>query len=213
MDKNKGLFITFEGIEGAGKTTAIKIVEYYLLLHNKEIVATREPGGTEIAEAIRQLLLDYYEEKMAEKTEILLMFASRAQHVAQIIRPALIEGKTVLCDRFTDASFAYQGGGRGIDEEQIAILEKWTHGDMQPDLTILLDVLPEKGLARARERGEQPDRIELEQLHFFTRVREAYLQRAEDNKNRYKIIDANVSLPEMEQSLIALMNEIFHLSS
>ena len=208
MKKRTGFFVTFEGIEGAGKSTAIKFAENYLLQHKKEAVVTREPGGTEIAEAIRQLLLNYYEEDMAEDTEQLLFFASRAQHIAQVIKPALKKGEIVLCDRFTDASFAYQGGGRGIEKKRIEILEQWTNGNIRPDITVLLDVEPKVGLTRARERGSSPDRIEVEQLHFFERVRDVYLERAAQDKSRYKIVDANVSLSETEQSIITIMEEI-----
>jgi dTMP kinase len=139
----KGVFITVEGIEGVGKSTAIRFLQAYLAEKNVEVLVTREPGGTEIAEAIRKLLLAHYTEPMTQDAELLMMFASRAQHIAQIIRPALDKGTLVLCDRFTDASFAYQGAGRGMDENYIAALEKWVQGGLKPDLTILLDA-PEK---------------------------------------------------------------------
>lgn len=203
------MFITIEGIEGAGKSTAVNIITDYLKEKEIDFIATREPGGTEIAEAIRQLLLCSYHEKMAEDTELLLMFASRAQHIAQVILPALNAQKVVICDRFTDASFAYQGGGRGVSEERIAILENWVQGQLRPDLTILLDVPTELGFKRINGRGGL-DRIEQEKVHFFERVRACYLTRAERYSNRYRIINAAVSLKEMKTALIKVLQEFFY---
>ena len=199
----KSLFITVEGIEGSGKSTLVPFIRDYLLEQGVELVMTREPGGTEIAEKIRDVLLNHYEEKMAEDTELLLFFASRAQHIARKIEPALEEGKTVLCDRFTDASFAYQSGGRGVDESRIAVLEEFVQKGLQPDITILLDVTPEIGLTRIKGRGE-PDRFEVEKLEFFERVRAVYLKRAKQYPHRCRIIDANKDLEEVKKDLITL---------
>ncbi len=189
----KGLFITLEGGEGAGKSTQMAFVrqrlEQALAPLGKKLVVTREPGGTELGEQIRDLLLDHRQTAMADDTELLLMFAARAQHLAELIRPSLASGDWVLCDRFTDATYAYQGGGRGIDMARIAVLEDWVQGELRPDLTLLLDLPVEVGLARAGERGEL-DRFEREQQAFFQRVRQTYRQRAEAAPQRYRIIDA-----------------------
>jgi len=195
-----GKFITFEGIEGAGKSTALELTHQYLKQHNIEVVVTREPGGTKISEAIRKLLLDHNDETMAADAELLLFFASRAQHIAQIIKPALQAGKIVLCDRFTDASFAYQCGGRGIAEERVAVLEQWAHQGLQPDVTILMDVPVEIGMQRVKQRSE-PDRIEAEQCQFFEKVRAQYLKRAQQYPERFQVVDASVSLDEIKQVL------------
>ena len=204
---NKQFFITIEGGEGAGKSTVIKILEQYLKEKNVPITLTREPGGTEIAESIRQVLLDFqYKEKMAEDTELLLMFASRAQHIAQVIKPALAKGNVVLCDRFTDASFAYQGGGRGISEERIEALANWVQGDFWPDLTILLDIPIEVGFERIKARGVK-DRIEEEQMQFFESVRQCYLDRAAKYPNRFVVVDASQPLESVEKRLIEILEE------
>ena len=184
-----GYFITVEGIEGAGKSTAIQFVHSLLLQAQIPHEITREPGGTEIAEKIREVLLQHYQEFMLADTELLLMFASRAQHLGQLIQPALAQGKWVLCDRFTDASFAYQGGGRGIAWERIEQLESWVQRSLRPDYILLLDVTAEIGLERIQKRSAQ-DRIEKERVQFFERVRDAYLARAQKDPLRYKIIDA-----------------------
>ncbi|MBU0455654.1 MAG: dTMP kinase [Pseudomonadota bacterium] len=195
-----GLFITIEGIEGAGKTTSIQYMESLLKIADVSFILSREPGGTEIAEAIRKLLLSHYQEKMSEDAELLLMFASRAQHLETLIRPALKAGTMVLCDRFTDASYAYQGGGRGIDVGRIKMLEDWVQGALQPDLTILLDLPVEVGFLRASNRSHA-DRIESEAMHFFEKVRQAYLDRAKQFSNRYRVIDVNVPVEEVQQQL------------
>jgi len=203
----KKYFITIEGVEGAGKSTVIKILEKYLQEKNIPLTMTREPGGTEIAEAIRRVLLDFqYEEKMTKDTELLLMFASRAQHIAQIIKPALAKNHVVLCDRFTDASFAYQGAGRGISEERIESLAKWVQGDFWPDLTILLDLPIEVGFERIKERGAK-DRIEEEIKDFFRRVRQSYLDRAAKYPNRFVVVDASQPLEKVEKQLIKILTE------
>jgi dTMP kinase len=181
--------ISIEGGEGAGKSTVLNAVRDLLVDRGLDVVLTREPGGTACGEAIRQLLLDPEGTPCAE-TELLLMFAARAQLVAEVIRPALERGEAVLTDRFTDASFAYQGGGRGIGMGVIAELERWVAG-IRPDLTFLLDVGVSVGLARARARGAAPDRIENEQVAFFERVRAVYLARAAAEPQRFRLIDAS----------------------
>ena len=173
----RGSFLTIEGGEGAGKSTMMDRVAAWLESRGHQVVRTREPGGTELAEKLRHILLDKTNTLLSDQAELLLVFASRAQHLAELIRPALQRGDTVLCDRFTDATWAYQGGGRGVPAEDIAVLERLVHGDLQPDLTLLLDLPVEHGLLRASRRSES-DRFEEESLGFFERVREAYLRRA-----------------------------------
>jgi dTMP kinase len=182
------MLITIEGGEGAGKSTVMAAIVGLLTAHGREVVQTREPGGTTVGEAIRALLLDPASHLQSE-TELLLMFAARAQLVRDVIRPALARGAVVLSDRFTDASFAYQGGGRGIDMGRIAELERWVAG-IKPDLTFLLDVGVEQGLQRAQSRGGEPDRIERERGDFFQRVRAVYLARAAAEPERFRVIDA-----------------------
>ena len=185
-----GRFITLEGGEGAGKSTQLQIVARCLTAAGIPFLTTREPGGTSRAEAIRGLLLSPGErEPMASETELLLMFAARAQHVKQRIKPTLAAGTWVLCDRFTDATRAYQGGGRGLDLSQIDALAAWVHGDCWPDLTLLLDVPAAQGLARAEKRSAK-DRIEQEALAFFERVRAHYLTQAAAEPERFRVIDA-----------------------
>jgi len=186
----RGRFITLEGGEGAGKSTQLQTVAACLTAAGIPFLTTREPGGTPRAEAIRGLLLSPGEaEPMASETELLLMFAARAQHVKQRIAPALAAGTWVLCDRFTDATRAYQGGGRGLDLSQIEALAAWVHGDCWPDLTLLLDVPAAQGLARAAKRSAK-DRIEQETLAFFERVRAHYLAQAAAEPTRFRVIDA-----------------------
>lgn len=196
----KGLFITVEGVEGAGKTTAVRFLETYFNTLQFKFILTREPGGTEIAEQIRRVLLSHHQENMAADTELLLMFASRAQHIAQVILPALENGCMVISDRFTDATYAYQGGGRGLDATRIAILEQWVQKDLQPDLTLLLDVPIEIGMSRIQSRGAK-DRIEHEKLQFFHRVRDIYLQRAAQYPQRFKVIDATQPCTSVQTQL------------
>jgi dTMP kinase len=183
------MLITIEGGEGAGKSTVMTAIVDLLHARGLEVVQTREPGGTPAGETIRTLLLDP-RGKLEAETELLLMFAARAQLVRELIRPALARGAVVLSDRFTDASFAYQGGGRGIDMGRIAELERWAAG-IKPDLTFLLDVGVEQGLQRARSRGGEPDRIEREHGDFFERVRAVYLARAAAEPSRFHVIDAS----------------------
>jgi len=192
----RGTFITVEGGEGAGKTTMMERMVDWLAAHGRHVVRTREPGGTELAEKLREILLDKGNAGLSGQAELLLMFASRAQHLDEVIRPALQRGDTVLCDRFTDATWAYQGGGRGLPLDDIAALERLVHGDLQPDLTLLLDLPVEQGLRRASKRGES-DRFEEESRAFFERVREAYLQRARSAPERFAVIDASGSEDEV----------------
>ena len=173
----RGKFITLEGIEGAGKSSQRVFIQEFLQRAGKTVLLTREPGGTALGEKIRALLLDHRNKEMASDTELLLMFAARAQHLAQVICPALARGDWVLCDRFTDATYAYQGGGRGISSARIAAMETWVQGELRPDLTLLLDVTEDIGLQRAGQRST-PDRFERERVEFFARVRGAYLEMA-----------------------------------
>jgi dTMP kinase len=192
----KGRFITIEGGEGAGKSTMMERVAAWLEARGTTVVQTREPGGTELAEKLRDILLDTRNHALSETAELLLMFAARAQHLEERIRPALARGDTVLCDRFTDATWAYQGGGRSLPGAQIAALEQLVHGDLQPDLTLLLDLPVEEGLKRASERSDS-DRFESESLGFFERVRSAYLERARSNPGRFEVIDASVGVEQV----------------
>ena len=182
-------FITLEGIEGAGKSTQLEVVRACLEERGISVMTSREPGGTPIAERIRSVLLDPESQGIAADTELLLMFAARAEHLAQSILPALRRGTWVVCDRFTDATYAYQGGGRGIDTDRIAVLEKYVQGSLRPDLTILLDLDVSAGLARAGRRSA-PDRFESETIRFFEGVRQAYLERAARYPERIRVIDA-----------------------
>jgi dTMP kinase len=195
-----GKFITVEGGEGVGKTTNLAFIEARLRAAGIAVVVTREPGGTALGEDIRGLLLGHRHDGMASDTELLLMFAARAEHLAKVIRPALANGQWVLCDRFTDATYAYQGGGRGIAREHIAQLEQWVQGDLRPDLTLLLDVPIAVGLQRAGDRSA-PDRFESEQAAFFERVRADYLERAGLEPNRYRIIDTAQTLADVQHTL------------
>jgi len=203
----KGKFITVEGIEGVGKTTNIDFIHHQLLAAGHDVVLTREPGGTPLGEAIRGLLLDPEYTGMDSTCELQLMFAARAEHLAKVVWPALQQGRWVLCDRFTDATYAYQGGGRGIDAGRIAQLEQWVQGDFRPDLTLLLDVPVEVGLARAGTRGEL-DRFEQEQVAFFERVRQCYLAMASEHAGRYRVVDASRSLQQVQAQLAELLQRI-----
>ena len=201
----KGSFITVEGIEGVGKTTNIDFIHQQLLAAGREVVLTREPGGTPLGEAVRGLLLDPAYTGMDSTCELQLMFAARAEHLAKVVWPALEQGQWVLCDRFTDATYAYQGGGRGIDSGVIA--RSWktlVQGDFRPDLTLLLDVPVEIGLARAGKRGAL-DRFEQEKVAFFERVRAAYLEMAARSPQRYRVIDASQPLADVQQQLAAIL--------
>ena len=202
-----GLFITLEGPEGAGKSTNREYLAAKLRAEGIEVLLTREPGGTPLAERIRELLLAPSDESMHADTELLLVFAARAQHLAQVIRPALARGEIVLCDRFTDATYAYQGGGRGLSHERIAALENFVQGELRPDLTLIFDLPVEVGLARATARGRL-DRFEQEGRTFFDAVRSTYLKRASAEPDRYRLVDAALSLPQVQQSLDALIPEM-----
>ena len=199
-----GRLISIEGGEGAGKSTVIEAVRSLLAGRGLEVVPTREPGGTPVGEAIRKILLDPSSALLPE-TELLLIFAARAQLVREMILPALARGAVVLSDRFTDASFAYQGGGRGIDMGRIADLERWAAG-IKPDLTLLLDLGVDQGLARARGRGGEPDRIEREDAAFFERVRAVYLARAEAEPARWRVIDASRPVADVVAQVQAELN-------
>lgn len=202
-----GLFITLEGPEGAGKSTNREYLAERLREQGLDVVMTREPGGTPLAERIRELLLAPSDESMAVDTELLLMFAARAQHLAQVIRPALARGAVVLCDRFTDATYAYQGGGRGLSQARIATLETFVQGSLRPDLTLVFDLPVEVGLARAAARGRL-DRFEQEGQAFFEAVRQAYLQRAQSAPQRYSVLDAAQPLEAVQRAIDALLPSI-----
>jgi dTMP kinase len=195
-----GCLLTVEGIEGVGKTTNINWICECLAEQGIPYVQSREPGGTALAEEIRQLLLTPRDESMSDLTELLLVFAARAQHLHQLIQPALARGDWVVCDRFTDATYAYQGGGRGLDTSLIATLETLVQGDLRPDLTLILDIEPAQGLARAYQRGA-PDRFEQEAIGFFARVRRAYLDRAQASPERYLIVDAGKELADVQAQI------------
>jgi dTMP kinase len=203
----KGKFITLEGGEGVGKTTNLTFIQQWLESRNISVIVTREPGGTALAEKLRHLLLENQGEAISEKTELLLMFAARSQHINNVINPALERGDWVLCDRFTDATYAYQGGGRGIDVNVIAWLEQFVQTQLQPDLTLLFDAPIELGMQRAKKRGDL-DRFENEQLSFFNKVREAYLERAQQYSERIKMIDATQSLEKVQNDIQKLLENL-----
>lgn len=201
----RGCFITVEGTEGVGKSTNIEFLCSLLQERGIEIVLTREPGGTPMAEELRNLLLQPREENVSEDAELLLMFAARAQHIENVIKPALERGAWVISDRFTDATFAYQGGGRGVNQESISLLESLVQKGLQPDLTLLLDLDVETGLARASARSA-PDRFEQEKVAFFEKVRAAYLKRAANDPLRFSVIDASVELDAVQRQIAQAVN-------
>lgn len=203
---NRGLFITLEGGEGAGKSTSLTFVREFLEQAGKRALVTREPGGTPLGEKIRELLL-HGRDDMHLDTELLLMFAARAEHLARVIRPALAEGMCVVCDRFTDATYAYQGGGRGVSSARIRVLEDWVQQGLRPDLTLLLDIPVEQGLVRAGQRGA-PDRFEREKIDFFERVRNRYLAAAAAEPQRMRVIDAGHDIPAVQAQLRSVL-EVF----
>jgi len=205
-----GLFITLEGPEGAGKSTNREYLAERLRAAGIEVLLTREPGGTPLAERIREVLLTPGDEVMNPDTELLLVFAARAQHLAEVIRPALARGAVVLCDRFTDSTYAYQGGGRGLSVERIATLEQFVQGKLRPDLTLVFDLPVEVGLARASARGRL-DRFEQEGRVFFDAVRQAYLKRAAADPARYLLVDAAQPLSQVQQALDALLPKLLEL--
>lgn len=199
-EPKKGVFLTVEGGEGVGKSTNLAYIAQHLQDAGIELVQSREPGGTPLAEETRELLLAPRQEQVAPLAELLLVFAARAQHLQTLIYPALARGAWVLCDRFTDATYAYQGGGRQLDVEQISVLESLVQGEFRPDVTLLLDMPVAEGLARASARGEL-DRFEREKLDFFERVRQVYRQRAEAYSGQYRIVDASQPLPEVQAAI------------
>lgn len=206
-DRNTGKFITLEGGEGVGKTTNLHYITQILTARGIDFIVTREPGGTRLAESIRSLLLSEHDETVSEMTELLLIFAARAQHLFKVIMPALTNGKWVVSDRFTDATYAYQGGGRGLNVQTIAQLEQIVQGDLRPDLTLVLDLEPEIGLERARKRAAL-DRFEREKLEFFSRVRETYCQRAALEPQRCVLIDASQPLQQVQHGILEALERL-----
>jgi dTMP kinase len=194
----RGRFISLEGLDGAGKSTHLTWLVDTLRAQGHAVVQTREPGGTPLGEKLRALLLA---DPMHLETEALLMFAARREHIAQVIEPALARGDWVVCDRFTDASFAYQGGGRGLARGKLEILEEWVQAGLQPDLTLLFDVSTEVARSRVTGMGRELDRFEREQVEFFVRVRTEYLSRAAESKGRVRVIDASRSMEQIKSSL------------
>ncbi len=199
-------FITVEGIEGVGKSTHMAFIQQWLEARGVKVETSREPGGTPLAEQIRDLLLSPRTENMPEMAELLMMFAARSVHLENRIRPALEQGRWLLCDRFTDATFAYQGSGRGMNTDRIAELEEAVQGDLRPHLTLLLDAPVEVGLGRARARGEA-DRFEQEAVEFFRRVRQGYLARAKADPGRVRIVNASGSLEQVQADLVGVLEE------
>lgn len=193
-------FITLEGIEGVGKTSNRDYIRALLEATGKQCIVTREPGGTPLGESLRELLLQHSDEQMSDDAELLMMFAARAEHIKKIIQPALDAGQYVLCDRFTEATYAYQGGGRQLDVSKIADLESWVQGDLRPDLTIILDAPVDVGRERAGNRSA-PDRIEKEKNDFFERVRNAYLDLAKQHPDRICTVDASLTLEQVQQQI------------
>ena len=204
----RGKFITFEGIDGAGKTTHLawfrERLEQHIAAGGRSVVMTREPGGTALGESLREILLH---QKMDLETEALLMFAARREHLAQVIEPALARGDWVLSDRFSDATFAYLGGGRGLPRDKLEALERWVQGGFQPDLTLLFDVAPDTASER-RSSAREPDRFESESDAFFTRTRAEYLRRAEEAPYRFAIIDSSQSIPHIQKRLEELISTL-----
>ena len=203
----RGLFITVEGGEGAGKSTAMAFLEPALREAGVDLLCTREPGGTRLGERLREILLAPAESPVDPMAELLMIFAARAQHISERVLPALQRGQWVLCDRFTDASYAYQGAGRRLGDEKISLLEDLVQGELRPDLTLLLDAPVELGLERARGRGAL-DRFEQEDIAFFERVRSAYLSRARRSSGRYRVINAAADLDEVQQALKAVLSDL-----
>ncbi len=209
LTKHRGRFLTIEGTEGVGKTTNIRFIQGLLEQNNIKYIHTREPGGTPLAEELRNILLANREENFNSTAELLVMFAARAQHLSEVIIPALDDGVWVLCDRFTDATFAYQGYGRELDLTQIELLEKTVQNGLHPDKTFYLDIDVTVGLERAKARGEL-DRFEKEHIAFFERVRNGYLKRVADNPNRYFVIDAGQELEGVQNDIAEKMKTLIH---
>ena len=202
----KGLFITLEGIEGAGKSTVVDFIEDFLTKEGHDVIKTREPGGTVIGEQIREILLKNENYTLTYDTELLLVFSARAQHIQEVILPALSLGKIILCDRFTDASYAYQGGGRGIDESRINLLEKWVQGDLRPNLTLLFDLDVSIGMQRTKKRSDA-DRFEREEINFFEKIRNTYLERAKNEPQRFRIINSASSLENVKEQIATILKD------
>ncbi len=207
MSEKRGLFIVIEGGEGVGKSTNLDFVRQQLEDAGLKVICTREPGGTDLGERLRTLLIEKNSVLINAKAELLLMFAARIQHLEEVIIPALERGEWVVCDRFTDASYAYQGGGRGLGGDRIASLEQWTHSNMQPDYVLLLDAPAEVGLQRVRKRGAE-DRFEEEEIEFFERVREVYLTRSDGDPERYSVINASKPLKKVQKHLKEVLDEL-----
>lgn len=201
------MMISFEGIEGVGKSTHLAFLAEYLTKKNIPVTVTREPGGTEIGEELRDVLLKHRKENISNIAELLLMFAARAQHLEVVIRPALALGHWVLCDRFTDATYAYQGSGRQVDMGIIKTLETMVQGTFKPNLVLLFDTPVSLGLSRAKNRSH-PDRFEQEALDFFERVRNGYRERVEQDLNRYKMIDATKSIEAIQTEMLGIINPL-----
>jgi len=202
----QGVFITLEGVEGAGKSTLMAYAAEYFSEKDREVIQTREPGGTKTGEQIRAILLDSDNETLTDNTELLLMFAARMQHIDEVIKPALSSGKIVICDRFTDATYAYQGAGRGLDTTRIEALEKWVQQGLKPDITLLFDLDIETGLRRANQRSDA-DRFEQEEISFFERIRSCYLKRAKEEPKRFRIIDASKSFENVKLQIQTILEE------
>ncbi len=203
----KGKFLTIDGVEGAGKSTQIEFICEYLKQKGINVVLTREPGGTDLGEKIRELLLSNDTGKMHADTELLLMFAARNEHIQNKIMPTLEKGDWVLSDRFTDSSFAYQGGGRGLDISRISALEDWTMQDFIPDMTLLLDVPVELGMSRVEKRGSK-DRIEMEKMDFFERVRQAYIDRSKAYPERIRLIDSSQNIEHTTKQIRVILDSL-----
>lgn len=204
MSKNLGRFITFEGTEGAGKSTQIPIIKDWLIAQGMNVVTTREPGGTDLSEKIRHLLLT---ENMCAETELLLMFSARKEHIEQVIKPALERGDWVLCDRFTEATYAYQAAGRAIDRQYIAYLESWLQGELRPDYTFWFDIEVADGIARAKKR-QALDRFESEQIEFFEKVRSGYAKLAQERPNQFVKINAALSINDITLELTTALQKL-----
>lgn len=207
LSAERGRLITVEGIEGAGKSTNLSFVADCLREAGHDVVETREPGGTALGEAVRGVVLAKTDTPMSADAEALLMFAARAQHLDEVIEPALARGAWVVCDRFTDATYAYQGGGRDMPLSRIAVLEEWVQGNLRPDMTLVLDIDPEDGLARVKQRGGE-DRFDAETEAFFDAVRAVYLRRAAQHPERYAVIDAAQPLEQVRSALREALGRI-----
>ena len=207
MSRLLGKFITLEGTEGVGKTTNLEFMKDWLKRAGIKFTVSREPGGTPLAEELREMLLQKRDESVDATAELLMIFAARAQHINQVIRPALARGEWVLCDRFTDATYAYQGAGRGLSLEVIESLESLVQGELRPDLTVVLDIDVETGLQRAGQRAEL-DRFESEAVEFFHRVRAGYQARVASAPERYRVINAGQTLPEVQRDIEVVLSEL-----